>query len=403
MNKKEIREIKKRLRPDMDNFNHIYGCYVNAAREVVTYIDMPTMLMKQEEKEMYMGFFRKTLSGALGRNLVDIEFPTSHVGVTDEHKLLQALRQKHLSDEDARDLFYRHIIDAVDMDERSYVILIASDSYDVPFKEGSGEEWSEDSTDQFDYIICCLCPVKDSKTALRYFSEEKSFRGASTGSVLQAPELGFMFPAFDDRATNIYNALYYTRSSSEMHDDFIKAVFNVPVVPMAAEAQNNAFDGALSEALDEECSLDVVKAVHSRLREKIELHRESHKPVAPEVEIDELDEILAGSGVSDDGIINFNETCRRYFDGRDSYNPENLINTRAFEIETADSKIKVAPDCAASVKMQVIDGTPYILIPAIDGVTVNGIDVSAPGAGLSAETEDEDAAAADDDDSEVPF
>ena len=52
MNRKEIREIKKRFNPDMDNFGHIYGCYVNAAHEIIAYMDSPTMLMGNEEREI---------------------------------------------------------------------------------------------------------------------------------------------------------------------------------------------------------------------------------------------------------------------------------------------------------------------------------------------------------------
>ena len=149
MNRKEIREIKKRFNPDMDNFGHIYGCYVNAAHEIIAYMDSPTMLMGNEEREMYMKTLKKTLSGALGKNLLNVEFSTAQVEDSDEHRLLQALRTSHLSNETMRKILFQRIIDNVDMGDVGYVILLASDSYDVPYKNGGSDEWSEEATDQF--------------------------------------------------------------------------------------------------------------------------------------------------------------------------------------------------------------------------------------------------------------
>ncbi|MDO4383213.1 MAG: DUF4317 domain-containing protein [Eubacteriales bacterium] len=375
MNRKEIREIKKRIQPELENFGHIYGCYVNAAKEVVAEMDMQVIQMNQEEKEMYSGIFRKTLSGSLGKNLMNLEFATSQVGASDEHQLLQGLRMSHLGDENLRKVMYRQIIDSLVVDETSYVILMLADTYDVPYKQGNDEEWDEDSTDQFDYFICAICPVKDSKAALRYMAEDHFFRGASTGSVLGNPQAGFMFPCFDDRTTNVYSVLYYSRSSSEIHEELIQGLFNLEHTPIAPEKQRNAFGGALSEALEEECSLPVVQAVHASLRQRIEEHKESHDPNAPVILIDEVKEILKDSGVSDERIENFSETCRRYFDDEEALNPSNIIESRKFKVHTPETDITVDPEQIYSIRTQVIDGREYLLIPMCEGVTVNGVDI----------------------------
>lgn len=356
MNRKEIREIKKRFNPDMDNFGHIYGCYVNAAHEIIAYMDSPTMLMGNEEREMYMKTLKKTLSGALGKNLLNVEFSTAQVEDSDEHRLLQALRTSHLSNETMRKILFQRIIDNVDMGDVGYVILLASDSYDVPYKNGGSDEWSEESTDQFEYFICCLCPVKDPKGALRYLAEEQNFRAASTGSILGAPQMGFMFPTFDDRMTNIYRALYYTRSSADVHQDFLKAVFNLDKLPMAANTQKNAFDSALADSLGDECSMDVVKALHSRIGERIDVLKGPGADDAPEIHINELEEILMKSGTSDEAIEKFHDTCKNYFEGEEFFNPENLINRKQFKLETAEMNVSIDPEHAFGIKTEIIDG-----------------------------------------------
>lgn len=376
MNQKELREIRKRFKPEKDSISHVYGCYVNAAKEVVARMDMSVGLMEPEEAEMYMKLLKKTLSGTLGKNLLDIGFSVKQVEESDEHRLLQALRLSHMRDEDMRELFYQRVIESVDMGDESYVILMASDSYDVPFKGSDDEIWEEGSGEVFDYIICCICPVKDAKASLRYYAEEKSFRGASTGHVLGNPEMGFMFPAFDDRGANIYSALYYSRNLSDIHEEFIEAVFNTQEVPMSAGAQKNVFSGLLCEALENECSLEVVKAVHGQIRERLELHKESKDPEVPELYVEDMDDILKGSGVTDEKIKVFNELCRRELGESPVMNPNNLIESKKFEMVTSEVKITVDPEYTYTIKTEVIDGSKYILIPVGEGVEVNGIDIS---------------------------
>lgn len=376
MNQNELKEIRRRFRPDQDNISHIYGCYVNAAKEIVTRIDMSLGLMDQEETEMYYKILKKTLSGTLGRNLIGIEFSTAQVEASDEHRLLQALRTSHLSDESMRELMYERIIEALELGDESYVILMASDSYDVPYKGGDDQVFDEGSSEVFDYFICCVCPVKDAKAALRYRSEERAFRGSSTGHVLGAPEIGFMFPAFDDRCANIYSLLYYSHSVSQIHDEFIKGIFNVEEIPMSAGAQKEAFGGSLSAALGTDCSLEVIQAVHEDIREKLAIHKESNEPELPEIYIEDVDDILRKSGVPDEKINSFNEECHKQLGESRAFNPGNLVETKKFEMVTPEVKITVDPEYAYRIKAKVIDGEKYILIPADGSLEVNGIEVS---------------------------
>lgn len=375
MNQKELREIRKRFNLEKDSISHVYGCYVNAAKDIVAEMDMSMGIMEQEEAELYLKLLKKSISGTLGRNLLDIEFSTAQVENSDEHRLLQALRMSHLRDENARNLFYRRVIESYDSGEDSYVILMASDSYDVPFKGNDDQLWDEGSDEVFDYIICGICPVKDAKASLRYYSDEKSFRGASSGHVLGSPDIGFMFPSFDDRSANIYNALYYSRSVSGIHNEFIEGIFNTEKIPMAAGIQKHMFSDVLEESLGEDCSLDVVKTIHSQIRERVLIHKESKDPELPELYIEDVDDMLKTGGVSDEKITDFNENCRSRFGETAVLNPANLIETKKMEMVTPGVKITVDPEYTYSIKTQEIDGSRYLLIPIGEGVEVNGIEI----------------------------
>lgn len=386
MNQKELREIRKRFNPDRDSISHIYGCYVNAAKEIVAEMDMSMGIMEQEESELYLKLLKKSISGTLGRNLLDIEFSTEQVEDSDEHRLLQALRLSHLRDDNVRNMFYQRVIETYDSGEDSYVILMASDSYDIPFKGNDDQIWEEGSNEVFDYIICGICPVKDAKASLRYYSEEKSFRGATSGHVLGSPDVGFMFPAFDDRSPNIYNALYYSRNVLEIHSEFIDGIFNIEHTPISAGTQKCLFGDVLEESLGEDCSLEVVKTVHSQIRERVLLHKESKDPELPELYVEDVDDMLKTSGVSDEKIESFNEACQREFGESAVLNPGNLMETKKLEMVTPGVKVTVDPEYAYSVRTQVIDGSSYLLIPLGEGVEVNGIDISV-GMGDEGETD----------------
>ena len=376
MNQKELREIRKRFTLDKDSISHVYGCYVNAAKDIVARMDMSMGLMEQEEAELYLKLLKKSISGTLGKNLLDIEFSTKQVEDSDEHRLLQALRQSHLRDEDMRELFYKRVIESLDFGDDSYVILLASDSYDIPFKGRDDELWEEGSNEVFDYIICCICPVKDARASLRYFAEEQNFRGASSGHVLGNPELGFMFPSFDDRSTNIYNALYYSRGLVDIHHEFIDGIFHIEKSPMSAGAQQHAFTDVLCESLGEDCSLDVVKAVHGQIRQQLLVHKESKDPEVPELFVEDLDDVLKHSGVPEEKVEIFNEACRKEFGDQSILNPINVMESKKFEMKTPEVKITVDPEYTYLITTQEIDGSQYLLIPAGEGVTLNGIDIS---------------------------
>jgi hypothetical protein len=234
MNNKEIGEIRRRVRRDRSNMTAIYGCYVNDNQEIISEFSQSTGIMPENESEKYFNLMRRALSGSIGKNLIDITFKTSQVADSPEHKLLMELRQSKLKDEELRAAFYKKVIETVRLDS-SYLILIGCDSYDVPFKSKDDAIQVDASGEVYTYLLCAICPVKQTKPNLHYIPESKEFHDGGMLNIVSAPELGFLFPAFDNRATNIYNALYYTHSPKLSHEEFVAAVFNAPIPKPAAE------------------------------------------------------------------------------------------------------------------------------------------------------------------------
>lgn len=373
MNEKEVAEIRRRFKPEKSNITHIRGCYVNEKREIVSEFDQSIAMMPQEEAEKMLATLKRTLSGTLGKNLIDITFATKQVLDSEEHGLLMALRGSSLNDQGIVEAFYQRVIQAVDM-EGQYLILLAFDTYDVPYRSRDGERQDDASTEVFSYILCSLCPVKPTKPALCYDVPENVFRSAKADWLVSPPELGFLFPAFDDRSANIYNALYYTRDITESHREFVDAVFHTEI-PLPAAAQKEAFESMLSDTLDDECNFEVVQAVHEQLCGMIEEHKANKETEPLTVSKRTVKSVLEACGVSEERVTAFEEKYDEEFGADAEVRPRNIVDTRRMEVRTPDVTIQVNPERSDLIETKIINGAKYILIRAEGGVEVNGVDI----------------------------
>ncbi len=372
MTDREIAEIRRRYKRERSSISRIRGCFVNENKEIISEVDQSLGLMTETEGDHVLGLLRKSLSGGIGVNLLDIDFSTTQVSTGEEHALLMKLRDSQLSDDEAVNTLYRKIIAGLNI-EGSFMILLAADTYDVFSFTKDGKK-SEDAAEVFRYIICAVCPIQTTKPALSYEVKERCFRNLLPDAVISAPQVGFMFPAFDNRATNLYGALYYTKSKDNNHEEFTRAIFKTERLPMPAKEQTEAFKGILAESAGEACSLRVIQSVHAQLCQVVEDHKE-HKDEPLVVDKCVLRDMLEFGGVSEGGVETFEKQFDESFGTDAQVNPKNMMDVKRFEVRTPDVVIKVKPEKRDLVETRVIDGVRYILIRADEGAEVNGIDI----------------------------
>lgn len=373
MNIKEVGEIRRHIRRDRTNMTSVYCCYVNDNKEIISEFRKSTGMMSENEGEKYFALMKRALSGGIGKNLIDITFKTQQVADSPEHRLLMQLRQTELNDAQVRLEFYQKVINSLSLKE-NYLILLGFDRYDVPFKSGSDEEDADRSEETFRFILCAICPVKQTKSKLHYAPEEKEFNDTGIDNIVSPPELGFLFPAFDDRTTNIYNALYYTHSPKQSHETFVENIFHTPI-PKPAYEQKCSFEAILSSTLDDQCSLDVVQSLHDDLVGRIELHKQSKVADPLLVSKEDVKDVLSACGISSQKIEKFSTHFDETFGADADLHPKNIIDEKRIEIKTPDVTIKVAPDRADLIQTRVINGVKYILINAEENVEVNGVSI----------------------------
>ncbi len=374
MNDKEIAELRRRFRSDKTSITRIRGAYVNEKREIISELDQSTALLSDTECDELLSVLKKALSGKLDTNLIPLHFTANQVMTSAEHELLSRLRESALCDNAIVHAFYQKIIDALDI-QGNYMILLAHDSYDVFSYRKDGEGKDDEAVEVFRYILCAICPVNMAKPTLSYYVKDNCFRHVVADSIVAPPALGFMFPAFDNRAANIYGALYYTKATDDSHQELVDALFRTGELPMPAAEQKQTFRTVLADAVGEDCSLPVVRSVHAQLNLAMEEHKASREPEPLMVDKYAIRDMLSFTGVPEERIDTFEKKFDESFGEGASLSPRNLVDHKRFELKTPDVTIKVNPEHADLVETRVIDGVRYVLIRADRGVEVNGVDV----------------------------
>lgn len=369
MNKKETLEIRKQFTNENCAITRICGCYVDAEKQIRTELKEAFLSLPEEEIFKYFEIFRKTLSGTIGKNLLNMEFPLAQEMPDGTQAWLLKLRNSRLTDDILLEEFYEKIIRNYAYGENYYIILIHG-AYDIPRKAEDGMEMFDASDDTYEYLMCSICPVKLSKAGLCYNAEKNSIEDRVRDWLVEAPDAGFLFPAFNDRNTDLHSMLYYTRNPEVLQPAMMEEVFGCQP-PLSAKGQKETFQELLTETLGDTCDYETVVNIHENLNELIEEKKDLPEP--PTLTKPEVKNLLMQSGASEEVMEHFEEQFDSTAGEKTEFLATNLTNTRALEVKTPDVIVKVSPEKAALVETRVIDGRSYLLIQIDDQVEVNGV------------------------------
>ncbi len=371
MNKREISEIKKQFKKDNNAITRICGCYVDAEKQIKTKLKEAFFALSEEEIFKYYEIFKKTLSGTLGKNLHNLEYSIHDEGPDSAHALLMKLREEKLTDDETVDAFYEKVIESYDYGENYYIILIHS-AYDIPGKALDGEEMFDASDEVYHHILCCICPVKLSEPGLSYNEMTNAIEERPRDWWVQPPMTGFLFPAFNDRSTDIHGLLYFSKNSEALHTEFIEACLGAPS-PISFKAQKEAFHEILTDTLGEECEYEIVRQIHETLAELEEEHKEDMEPVT--LGKSQVRELLEKSGVQPEQLEHFDKAYEEAAGEDTAILLPAITGAGKFAVKTPDVDIKVNPDRLDLVETKFIDGRRFLVIAVEDNVEVNGMPV----------------------------
>lgn len=408
MNKKEVLELKRRMKKDSCTITRMAGCYVDSSKNKVTTFTEDFLNLEEEEFFKYLDIASKALSGTVGNNLLELEFPDDEEISGGVQSSLLALRESELKTESICNTFYDHVIDTYD-EVGNYLILLFFDSYDIPMRTTDNLLLGE-SDEVFDYVICAICPVNLSKPGLS-FDEAKNKIGARNRDwVVGAVESGFLFPSFNDRTTDIHHILVYTKNAKVPHREFWENGLGCPSKLTSTE-KHLSFVDMMTKTLgpDNEETVDLVldvqQGIDNYVKEEIATYGEETSVV---LSANDMNDILVDSGISERKAEKISGSYEEYF-ADEMPQAEELVDSRALknsdlrnekralaeqvvelnrqlneagvlteEGKSVDIVLKVSEEKASAISSTFVDGKRTLLIPLEDDdtTTINGQTVS---------------------------
>lgn len=426
MNKKEVLELKKRFKKETATFTRVCGCYVDGNHNKICKIGNTFLNLEEEEFYKYLEIANKSLSGTLGNNLLELSFPMEEEEVGGRQHILMALRETKLEDEALLDTYYDLVIDSFDH-AGNYLILLFHDAYDVMSRTSDNRNLDE-SEEVYEYLICAICPVDLSKPGLGYLENEKRIGPRVRDWVVGPVDTAFLFPAFNDRSTDIHSTLFYTKNTKEPHSEFMANGLGCGVEHTATE-HKMAFHSIVRNVLgaEDEHTDDVLLDIQQNLSEMIDEYQETHdgddeflldsevvgkllkdsdipeekasrieksvdeafgeKPPAAEHVIDAKalaqNELRVEKLALEDQVgsltvqLNQKEDELKERTSRLVEKQEEIDNYIA-EAKTYDVVLRVKPEKASQIKSQVIDGQKCLVIPMEEDehAAINGVNTT---------------------------
>ena len=373
MTRKELNEIKSQYTLEDCGILRLCGCYVDGERNKITQFNENFLNLPEEEKHKYFDIFKKTLSGTPGKNLVDMKFNVDAYADEGARTFLMNLRDSGLKDDRLLDEFYDRIINNYSY-VGNYLILLINQVYDIPAVTTDNIEMDDASDEVYSYILCSICHVNLSKPGLGYDEEDNNFHDKKQNHMVDVPDVGFLFPAFNKRSADEDMTLFYTKDVSEFEDGLIDCLLDC-VVPLPAKQQKETFTSLVNEALGEEADLEIVKNIHENLEQIIE-EKKQQSPAPVMLDKTEMKDLLEKSGVKEERLENFEEHFEMAAGEHGKLVASNVSSGKKFEVKTPDVVIKINSDKTDIVSTQVIDGRQCLVIQIDERLEVNGISVN---------------------------
>ena len=404
MNKKEVAEIKRRLKKESCTISKMVGCYVNSSKDKVCTFSESFLSLEDEEFHKYLEIANKTLSGTIGNNLIELEFPIEAEENGAPQQNLMALKKSGLEDENLYNAFFDHIIETYDF-VGNYLILLYYDNYDVMVKTSDNMKLDE-SEETYEYIICSICPVMLSKPGLGYREDEHRIGARIRDWVVGPTDSGFIFPCFTDRSSDIHSIMMYTKKADAPHKELWEMGMGCES-RLTTQEKKNAFTNILTQAIgpDKEDTSDIIVDIQANLNDYIEEKKEVVDK-DDEIMLDKevVTEILKDVPISEEKTEKIAKNYEEFFkesvpeaeeilDTKVLKNNELRLEKKSLQERVADLTtqlkesgvigedgkendiiVKVNPEKIEQITTTFLDGKKCIIIPIEDGekATVNG-------------------------------
>lgn len=332
MRKKDILELKKRFKKDYCTFSKMCGCYVNGEKNIILKFKETFLNLDEDEYFKYLEIAKKVLSGTIGNNILELNFPLNEDLINEKQISLMQLKNSQLNDDTLLDDFYKSIIDSYDY-TGNFLILLFNDSYDVITKTKDNQKIDE-SEEVYEYILCAICPVELSAPGLRYFEEENKIKARIRDWVVNAPINGFVFPAFIDRSSDVNSIMYYTKNAKDTHPELMENALGC-YSKQTATIQKETFKSIIKDSFgaDEKKADKIFMDIQENLNTMVEEYNEMYddtdcEPIS--LKNKDIQNLLIESGVPEEITTKIEKSYVESF-GDDIPLAENLIDAKVLK------------------------------------------------------------------------
>ena len=369
MDKKAIAEIRKLMTPGHCVIDRIRGIYVDDNREILMEMKETFLAMQEENVEKYCEIFKKTLSGRLGKNLFNLEFPLEEEKEGGRQHFLYRLQQSGLRDEDLVSEFFEKVIDTYEAPGK-YLVLLVHGMYDIPARTSDGADLEDGSDYVYSFLLCSFCPVTERRDGLCYDTETGMFIDKRGEWIVQKPDQGFLFPAYNDRMPDLHSVLYYARKENERHSELTDSLLGASL-PMKQSDQADLFHSLVEETLGRDCDFGNVVSVQEAVSQMIEAHKDDPEPL--QLEKADVRRVLSENGASREVMENFDETFEQAVGEGGTLMAESLVPSGNMVVKSPSIRISIKSDMKEMLQTRILDGREYLIIPVQDQIEVNGI------------------------------
>lgn len=369
MNKKEILEIRKQFSPANCSITRIAGCYVDAEKEKRAEAVSQFLTLPEEEVFKYYTIFKNSLSGKLGKNLLNIPIITDEEKTGGAQEFLLNLRNSKLDNPDMLEQFYDKIIENYWTTDNYYIILIHC-MYDIPGKTSDGLSLEDASDEIFEFLLCSICPVSLSKEGLSYNCESNRFQNRIRDWIVDKPACAFMFPSFNERSTDIHEALVFSKKANDFQMGIVENVIGADTeFALIEDVQKKAYQYILKNVFRDNLTFSAQQCIDAELFSLLEANETQN--------IDEksFKEILENNGADETMLENYEKIYDEAIGKNHHLMISNIIDPKVTTIKLSNATIKVDSDRTDVVSVKNIDGRDYILIETDSLVEINGNDV----------------------------
>lgn len=332
MRKKDILELKKRLKKDHCTFTKMCGCYVNGEKHIILKFRETFLNLDEDEYFKYLEIAKKVLSGTIGNNILELNFPVNEDLINERQISLMQLKNSQLKDDSILDDFYKSIIDNYDY-TGNLLILVFHDAYDVITKTKDNAKLDE-SEEVYEYVLCAICPVSLSEPGLRYFEDENKIKARIRDWVVENPTNGFVFPAFIDRSSDVNSIMYYTKNAKDTHPELMENALGC-YSKQTATIQKETFQSIIKDSFsaDEKKADKIFMEVQENLNNMIDEYNAIYDDTESEpitLTKNDIQNLLIESGVPEEITTKIEKSYVEIF-GDDLPLAENLIDSKVLK------------------------------------------------------------------------